>query len=63
MVSSVTFLGLHIDRELRWKEQIAAAIGKGREWLRQCGRLAKMSGGVSGLLYEDRACDSNDMES
>ena len=47
-VSSVKFLGLHIDRELRWKEQIAAAIGKGREWLRQCGRLAKTSGGVSG---------------
>ena len=35
------FLGLHIDRELRWKEQTAAAIGKGREWLRQCSRLAK----------------------
>ena len=42
------FLGLHIDRELRWKEQTAAAIGKGREWLRQCSRLAKTSGGVSG---------------
>ena len=26
---------------------MAAAIGKGREWLRQCGRLAKTSGGVS----------------
>lgn len=25
---------LHIDRELRWKEQMAAATGKGREWLR-----------------------------
>ena len=44
-VSSVKFLGLHMDRELRWKEQIAAAIGKGREWLRQCGRLAKTSEG------------------
>ena len=44
----VKFLGLHIDRELRWKEQVAAAIGKGREWLRQCSRLAKTSGGVSG---------------
>ena len=46
--TSVKFLGLHIDRELRWKEQIAAAIGKGREWLRQCSRLAKTSGGMSG---------------
>ena len=45
---TVKFLGLHIDRELRWKEQIVAAIGKGREWLRQCNRLAKISGGVSG---------------
>ena len=44
----VKFLGLHIDRELKWKEQIAAAIGKGREWLRQCKRIAKNSGGVSG---------------
>lgn len=39
--STVKFLGLHINRELRWKEQVAAAIGKGREWLRQCSRLAK----------------------
>jgi ribonuclease HI/exonuclease III len=46
--TTVKFLGLHIDRELRWKEQIAAAIGKGREWLRQCSRLAKTSGGISG---------------
>ena len=27
---------------------MAAAIGKGREWLRQCSRLAKTSGGMSG---------------
>jgi hypothetical protein len=46
--TTVKFLGLHIDRELRWKEQMAAAIGKGREWLRQCSRLAKTSGGLSG---------------
>ena len=45
---TVKFLGIHIDRELRWKEQISAAVGKGREWLRQCSRLAKTSGGVSG---------------
>ena len=45
--TTVKFLGLHIDRELRWKEQIAAAVGKGRNWLRQCSRLAKTSGGVS----------------
>ena len=45
--TTVKFLGIHIDRELGWKEQIAAAIGKGRDWLRQCNRLAKTSGGVS----------------
>ena len=44
----VKFLGIHIDRELRWKEQMVVAIGKGREWLRQCSRLAKTSGGLSG---------------
>ena len=45
---TIKFLGLHIDRELRWKEQIVVAIGKGREWLRQCSRLAKTSAGISG---------------
>jgi len=44
----VKFLGLHIDRELRWKEQMAAALGKGQDWLGQCGRIARPSGGVSG---------------
>ena len=42
------FLGLHINRELKWKEQLAVAIGKGRDWLRQCNRLAKTTGGISG---------------
>jgi len=44
----VKFLGLHIDRELRWKEQMAAAIGKGQDWLGQCGRIARPAGGISG---------------
>ena len=31
--TTVKFLGLHIDRELRWKEQMAAALGKvGAMW-------------------------------
>lgn len=46
--SLVKFLGIHIDRELRWKEHVAAAIGNGREWLRQCNRHAKTSEGVPG---------------
>jgi hypothetical protein len=44
----VKFLGIHIDRELRWKEQMAAALGKGQDWLGQCSRIAKLSGGISG---------------
>ena len=46
--TTVKFLGLHIDRELRWKEQMAAALGKGQDWLGQCGRIARPSGGISG---------------
>ena len=45
---TVKFLGIHINRELNWKEQVVAVIGKGREWLRQCSRLARTSGGVKG---------------
>jgi hypothetical protein len=47
-VRYVKFLGLHIDRELRWKEQFAAALGKGQDWVGQCGRIARPTGGVSG---------------
>ena len=47
-MTTVKFLGIHIVRELKWKEQIAAAIGKGKDWLRRCNRLAKTSGGVAG---------------
>ena len=47
-MSTVKFLGIHIDRELRWKEQIVVAIGKGWEWLRQSSRLARTSRGISG---------------
>ena len=44
----VKFLGLHINRELRWKEQMAAALGKGQDWLGQCRRIVRPSGGISG---------------
>jgi len=46
--TTVKFLGMHIDRELRWKEQVAAALGKGQYWLGQCSRIARPSRGVSG---------------
>jgi hypothetical protein len=37
----VKLLGIHINNELRWKEQAAATLGKGQDWLIQFGRLAK----------------------
>ena len=46
-VSHVKFLGIHIDQGLWWKEQGAAAVGKGAAWLIQFGRLAKPSKGIS----------------
>jgi len=46
-VSHVKFLRIHIDQGLWWKEQEAAAIGKGAAWLIQFRRLAKPSGGIA----------------
>ncbi|KAJ6457695.1 hypothetical protein C8R45DRAFT_758808, partial [Mycena sanguinolenta] len=42
----VKLLGLHLDRELRWKEQGASALAKGQGWLSQVGRLARSSRGI-----------------
>jgi ribonuclease HI len=42
-----TFLGVRIDRELRWKEQGAKAVAKGQEWVARMGRLARVSRGVA----------------
>src|ERR1700690_2196549 len=43
----VTFLGVKIDQELRWKEQGAKAIAKGQDWGAKMGRLARVSRGVA----------------
>ncbi|KAJ7653830.1 hypothetical protein B0H17DRAFT_957189, partial [Mycena rosella] len=43
---SVKLLGVHLDRELRWKEQGAAALAKGQSWLGCVGRLARSSRGI-----------------
>ncbi|KAJ7138518.1 hypothetical protein C8R43DRAFT_822691, partial [Mycena crocata] len=45
--SSVKLLGIHLDRELRWQEQSAAALRKGHAWLTRCGRLARPSRGIT----------------
>ncbi|KAJ7694575.1 hypothetical protein B0H17DRAFT_931689 [Mycena rosella] len=44
--TSVKLLSVHLDRELRWKEQGAAALAKGQAWLGCVGRLARASRGI-----------------
>jgi len=46
-VSSHKFLGVIIDQELRWKEQVNYALQKGTAWVTQYRRLAKPSRGLS----------------
>jgi hypothetical protein len=43
----IIFLGVQIDRELRWREQGAHAIAKGQEWVARMGRMARVSRGVT----------------
>ncbi|KAJ7080435.1 hypothetical protein B0H15DRAFT_787191, partial [Mycena belliarum] len=44
---SVKLLGLHLDKALRWKQQFAAAVGKGHAWLAQFARLARPTRGIT----------------
>jgi hypothetical protein len=44
------YLGVVVDRELRFREQAAVALGKGAKWASQTGRLAKMAKGIKGGL-------------
>src|SRR5882672_7961481 len=41
------FLGVILDQELRWKDQVNSALAKGTKWVSQYRRLAKVSNGVS----------------
>ena len=43
----IKLLGVHIDNELRWKQQGATAIKKGQDWLIQFGRLSWASKGIA----------------
>ena len=43
----IKLLGVHIDNELRWKQQGAIAIKKGQDWLIQFGRLSRASKGIA----------------
>ena len=49
-VESHKYLGVIIDRELRFKEQTAYAIEKGTKWANQARRLTKMAKGIKGGL-------------
>ncbi|EIW79478.1 hypothetical protein CONPUDRAFT_125805, partial [Coniophora puteana RWD-64-598 SS2] len=40
-------LGVILDQELRWKEQVASAIGKGAAYAQQLWRLSRTSAGLS----------------
>ena len=40
------YLGVVVDRELRFREQAGVAIGKGAKWASQTGRLAKIAKGM-----------------
>jgi ribonuclease HI len=44
--TSVKLLGVYLDRELRWGQQGAAAVGKGQAWLAKVRRLARTSRGI-----------------
>ena len=41
------FLGVIVDNSLRWKEQNAAALAKGQDWVLQFGQLSKPTKGAS----------------
>jgi len=45
--ASAKFLGVIVDNTLNWKEQAAAALGKGHDWVLQFGRLAQPTKGAS----------------
>ncbi|KAJ6451541.1 hypothetical protein C8R45DRAFT_848310, partial [Mycena sanguinolenta] len=43
---SIKLLGVHLDRELRWHQQGAAALSKGEAWLLGTARIARASRGI-----------------
>ena len=53
---SVKYLGIMLDKEFRFNEHAAYALGKGTKWANQVKRLANTSAGVSSssmrLLYK-----------
>jgi ribonuclease HI len=46
--TSAKLLGVHLDAQLRWKEQLSVCLAKGEQWLRQFRRLTQSTRGLSG---------------
>ena len=49
-VQSYKYLGIQIDVQLRWKEQVQRAVANATKWLLQFRRLTKPSTGTSARL-------------
>jgi ribonuclease HI len=49
-VESTRLLGVVLDAELNWSEQIAIAMKKGQTWVSQFYRLSKVSGGAASRI-------------
>jgi len=47
IISMHKFLGVMLDQELCWKDQVNYALQKGTKWVMQYHRLAKLTKGVS----------------
>jgi ribonuclease HI len=50
IVQSFKYLGLHIDSQLRWKEQESRTVEKATKWILQFRRLTRPSMGISSKL-------------
>ena len=49
-VNSYKYLGIHIDAQLRWKEQAQRATANATKWILQFRRLTRPSTGVNARL-------------
>jgi hypothetical protein len=47
---AVKLVGIWLDKTLTWKEQAAASVAKGQEWIINFRRLSQVAGGV-GMTY------------
>jgi ribonuclease HI len=48
-MESIKFLGIRIDRELRWKEQGALSLKRGQDWVTEFQRISRAAGGIASI--------------